>query len=309
MPDKLREKRIILLDNPKKPQTRPVGLELYDWLSQRVQIVAHNLEHPLELAHLPEVDYLVVLGGDGTIMATARDMGTRQIPIIGVNMGKLGFLAEFTVNQFKEHFEEVVTHDALISRRVMLECRIRGPHRTEQITYAVNELAVIAGLPFRMIEVTISIGGEHLAVCAGDGVILATPTGSTAYNLSAGGPILASNLTAAVITPLAAHSLSFRPMVVNLEKSITLRYRPDHQEHTLSANDPVLSGYKAVVVIDGQHADSLTGEDEIVIGRAEPRFQLVLNPRQSQWRVLNTKLNWGARPNYVKQGETDHESA
>ncbi len=295
-------KNIILTGRFDKPQARQLGRELLDWLSQHARVVADNLDGRLDLNELPPADFLLVLGGDGTILATARALKGREIPIIGVNVGKLGFLAEFSITQLKQHFDRIVSDPELITKRMMLSCRIKGPQRPDEyVTTAVNELAVIAGPPFRMIEVSVSIADEHLALCAGDGLIVATPTGSTAYNLSAGGPILMSTLDAVVITPLAAHSLSFRPVVVNLDKLIIIRCR-DNRPAAADKNEPT-SLNCGVAAIDGQTTIPLKSKDEIIITQAQPRFLLVRNPQQGQWRLLNTKLHWGASPHYNRRLE------
>ena len=289
------KKRIVLLDNPFKLIERSIGGELLDWLSPRADVVAHNLDGPVDIASLPEADYIVVLGGDGTILATVRALGSRQMPLIGVNMGKLGFLAEFTVAQLKEQFERIITDDSLLIRRTMLDCRLTGPNRSEYRTSVVNEVAIIAGPPFRMIEVSVRVGCESLALCAGDGLIVATPTGSTAYNLSAGGPILSAGLQAAVITPLAAHSLSFRPLVVDLSEPIILSCRESRSDNISSQFD---GNRSAVVTIDGQDNVPLTSEDQVTIMKSDSCFILLRNPMLGQWRILSDKLNWGALPNY-----------
>ncbi len=297
MSEKRNRKRIFLLQNPAKAQCREIAAELLEWLGQRSEIAGDNVHsESVDPVRLQGADYIVVLGGDGTILSTVRGLGKNQVPIIGVNMGKLGFLAEFTVEQLKTNFEKITSESSFIRRRVMLECRIRGSHRPDHVSTIVNELAVIAGPPFRMIEVSVRIGGEHLALCAGDGLIISTPTGSTAYNLSAGGPILAATLQAAVITPLAAHSLSFRPIVVNLDKPITVQCRDNHYRQKVREG-------AAVVAIDGQESIALRNEDEVIITPAEACFQLVHNPMESQWHLLNTKLNWGTMPNYGEKYE------
>ena len=293
------DKRIVLLASPEKPQAHTAGLQLLPWLEERAQVVAENVSGNnivLDIKSLPEADFVIVLGGDGTILGVVRDIGARQIPIIGVNMGKLGFLAEFTVGEFQRHFEAILDQPHLTTNRSLLHCRITGPNRPCYSSIVVNEVAVTAGPPFRMIEVSVRIGREHLADCAGDGVIVATPTGSTAYNLSAGGPILSVSLQGAVITPLAAHSLSFRPMVIDLDKPIVIHCRDSYQNCPPQDDNP---GPAAVVVmIDGQINTPLRSEDELTITRFDHRFRLVHNPQQSHWRLLSTKLNWGALPNY-----------
>ncbi|MCH9022570.1 MAG: NAD(+)/NADH kinase [Planctomycetes bacterium] len=283
-------KRFAILSNPDKPQALRAGEELAAWLSERAEVIANESCDGFDPAVMAECDFVVVLGGDGTILSTVRKLGQCQKPLIGVNMGKLGFLAEFSVEQLKVHFERIVSDDSLVSRRTMLSCRITGPGREEFQSIAVNEVAVIAGPPFRMIEVSVSVDGEHLANCRGDGLIVATPNGSTAYNLSAGGPLLDPDLGAVVITPLAAHSLSFRPIVVHMDKPISIRCPDCHKGREVGSNEPT-----AMVVIDGQDNVPVSKSDEVVIRKVEDCFfQLVRNPEQGQWQLLNTKLHWGA---------------
>jgi len=291
------KKRIILVTNPQRSRADQVARQLLEWLTPRYQIVAESLSGPLDLTALPLADFIIVLGGDGTILSTVRALGTEQIPLIGVNIGKLGFLAEFSLEELQEQFHQIASQENPFTRRTMLNCRIIRPDRSDFVTTAVNEIVITAGPPFRMIEISLSIADEHLARCAGDGLVVATPTGSTAYNLSAGGPILASTVQAVVITPLAAHSLTFRPIVVNLDKPIVVRSRSIHWQ-----SDPDVSDKSkintAVVVIDGQDNTPLKSEDRVVITRAQQQFLLVQNPLRSQWQLLNTKLNWGTLPNY-----------
>lgn len=290
-------RRFAVLSNPDKPQARRAGEELAAWLSERAEVVANESCDGFDPAALAEADFVVVLGGDGTLLSTVRKLGRRQKPMIGVNMGKLGFLAEFSVEQLKAHFERIVTDDSLVSRRAMLSCSITGPGRQEYKNIAVNEVAVIAGPPFRMIEVSVSVAGEHLANCRGDGLIVATPNGSTAYNLSAGGPLLDPELGAVVITPLAAHSLSFRPIVVHMDKPISIRCPDCHKDRDAGAAGERSNEPTAMVVIDGQDNVPVSKSDEVVVRRLENSFfQLVRNPEQGQWQLLNTKLHWGATP-------------
>ena len=295
------DKKVILLVNLDKAHARDLGQDVLEWLDRHAEVVGHNVEVDLDLADLPEADYLMVLGGDGTILSSARGLEGRQLPIIGVNIGKLGFLAEFSIAELKEHFSQIITDQTLVTRRIMLQCQFTGPEQPEDYKfYAVNELAIIADPPFRMIEVSVSIAEEHLAVCMGDGLIVSTPTGSTAYNLSAGGPILMSTLTSAVITPMAAHSLTFRPVVVDLDKHIILQCR-DNRHPTGDGADQSDTANCGIVAIDGQVTVPLKSQDKIIITRSEQRFLLVRNPHQGQWRLLNTKLHWGAMPQYSKE--------
>ncbi len=290
-------KKIILIANHRKPKTIQIARELRDFFMGMAEIVADNLDKPIKPNEYPPADFIIVFGGDGTILSTARASGDRQIPIIGVNLGKLGFLAEFSIDELKEKFSSIVNSPQpkdLCSKRIMLNCTITGPDRDDFSDTIVNEIAVIAGPPFRMIEVSVSINDEIPAICTGDGLIVSTPTGSTAYNLSAGGPILAATIQSAVITPLAAHSLSFRPIVVDLDKPINLFCRNHHYQDHIDEKDQ----YAAVAVIDGQINTPIRSEDKIAITRSNASLYLVQNPQKSQWSLLKTKLHWGGRPNY-----------
>ncbi len=289
--------KVVLLANHEKPASMEMGNDLKRWLTGRAQIVADNFQGGISVANYQQADLAVVMGGDGTILGTVRSMGTNQIPIIGVNSGKLGFLAEFTLEELKQHFNWITSEAgrSCYTRRIILQAVIQGPHREPFRSMIVNELAVIAGPPFRMIEVSVWIGGEHLALCAGDGLIIATPTGSTAYNLSAGGPILAPTIKGAVITPLAAHSLNFRPIVVDLDKPITVQCR----DNRARAGRPI-APHDGVAAIDGQINTPLHFEDTIEITPSPTEFILIRNPAHSQWQILNAKLHWGELPGYSR---------
>lgn len=295
------DKRFVLLASPEKPQARQIGRELLGWLSEQGRIVAENVSRDtakLDVTALPEADFMVVLGGDGTILSVVRDMGAAQVPIIGVNMGKLGFLAEFSVDDLQKHLGEIMVDSDLTTQRPLLHCSITGANRRPFNSLVVNEIVVTAGPPFRMIEVAVTINDELIALCAGDGIIVATPTGSTAYNLSAGGPLLAVSLQAAVITPLAAHSLSFRPIVIDLERPVVLSAQPSQHD---PADAEVNTASSIVAMIDGQVNTPLGSADTVTVTHFDRPFRLVRNPEQSHWRLLSAKLNWGALPNYDRK--------
>jgi NAD+ kinase len=301
-------KRVILWFNAEKPLALQHREELLGWLHEQVDVVGDFACGEFDLAQRPEADLMIVLGGDGTILSTVRSLAQDQLPVIGINMGKLGFLADFTHDQLKESFAQIIEDLSLISHRVMLHCKISGPDRDDFETLAVNELAMIAGPPFRMIEVAIRIGTEKLATCRGDGLIVSTPTGSTAYNLSAGGPILEPELQGAAITPLAAHSLSFRPIVVNLDSPIELRCPNTHGKITTTHSTARDVPPTAMAVIDGQVSLPITSEDTVVLSRSSAAFQLIRQSQTGKWQLLSNKLNWGVTPKYQVK-DTNHENA
>ena len=301
-------KKVILWFNSEKPRALQFREKLLGWLHEQAEIVGDYACGEIELAQRPQADLMIVLGGDGTILSTVRQLGQDQLPVIGINMGKLGFLADFTHDQLKDSFAQIIDDLSLISRRVMLQCKISGPGREDFESLAVNELAMIAGPPFRMIDVAIRIGTEELATCGGDGLIVATPTGSTAYNLSAGGPILEPELPGAVITPLAAHSLSFRPIVVNLDSPIELRCPDGNRDTTVSSGTVRDVPPTAMAVIDGQVTLPIGSGDTVTLSRSSAVFQLIRQSQVSKWQLLNNKLHWGVTPKYHIK-EVSHENA
>ena len=300
MNDACKHKRVLLLANQDKPEAVEIQRELLSWLNDQVQVVGHNLGQPLDLARRPDADYLIVLGGDGTLLATVRELGTNQAPIIGVNIGKLGYLAEYSAQNLREHLPRALTDRSLISSRMILSCEISGPDGKVFESLLVNEVALIAGPPFRMIDVNVTVGSDAMVNCRGDGLIVSTPSGSTAYNLSAGGPILEPTLECVVITPLAPHSLSFRPVVVEIDQPICLKCpscgRPGEIPHEQGGR----AKPSAMIVIDGQVYHSIGPDDQIVIRRHPALFQLVRQPEHGPWKLLNTKLNWAAGLPYNK---------
>jgi len=236
---------------------------------------------------LKRCDFAVVFGGDGSIISTARSLSGIGLPVIGVNLGKLGFLAEFSVEELKGSFADVVAGRTSIEKRMMLRCEVWRGERRRFCSAAVNDVFITAGPPFRAIELKMSVDGEPLAGCVSDGVIVSTPTGSTAYNLSAGGPILAGELEAIVVTPLCPHSLSFRPIVISASSTVEIVGLQLNEGTTLS--------------IDGQISLPLTGRDVVRVAREESVFLVVNNPARSQWDTLASKLSWAERPKYKKE--------
>lgn len=238
---------------------------------------------------LKECDFAVVFGGDGSIISAARNLSRASVPLIGVNVGKLGFLAEFSVAELKDFFPSIATDTVPIYRRMMLRCRVLGGSGAGKpvekfCSAAVNDVFVAAGPPFRAIELQILVDGQSLAGCVSDGLIISTPTGSTAYNLSAGGPILSPKIEAMVITPICPHSLSFRPIVINAESTVEVVGIRVNEGTTVS--------------IDGQVSLSLSSDDVVRVERDDSDFLIVNNPLRSQWDTLATKLRWAEKPKY-----------
>jgi len=238
---------------------------------------------------LKQCDFAIVFGGDGSIISTARNVSQASLPVIGVNVGKLGFLAEFSVSELEDFFPRLKKGDVPVDKRMMLNCRVFNNGRSDDwdekfCSAAINDIYITAGPPFRMIELKILVDGQPLAGCVTDGLIISTPTGSTAYNLSAGGPILSPKIEAVVITPICPHSLSFRPIVINADSKIEVFGVRVNEGTTIS--------------IDGQVSLNLSIDDVVGIEKADSDFLIVNNPLRSQWDTLATKLSWAEKPKY-----------
>ena len=260
------------------------------FLKDKAEVVAmcHIFECRAEI--LREIDFAVVLGGDGTIISAARTLSEARVPVIGVNMGKLGFLAEFSAGEFKRWYGDIISGKAPVEKRMILSCRVSersegSPQRF--YSKAVNDVYITAGPPYHVIELNISVDGQHVASCVGDGLIVSTPTGSTAYNLSAGGPILAGAMEAMVITPICPHSLSFRPIVIGAANVVQINSTRLNEGTTVS--------------VDGQVSTGLSLRDVVTIAAERCSFLIVDNPARTHWDTLATKLGWAKRPKYESE--------
>ncbi len=234
-----------------------------------------------------DADFAVVFGGDGTILSTARDLSQTSVPVIGVNVGRLGFLAEFSIDELKTLFDRVTTKTELIEERMMLKCTVTGHGKEKLSSTAINDVVINAGPSYNMIDLKITVRGQSLAGCVGDGLIISTPTGSTAYNLSAGGPILSANLSAIVITPICPHTFSFRPIVISADSKIEI--------HPQRINEGT------TITLDGQILSSLENGDIVTVEKHNGAFLVVNNPLRTQWDTLAGKLSWAQKPKYKRR--------
>jgi NAD+ kinase len=234
-------------------------------------------------------DRAVVVGGDGAIMAALRQCVGRGLPVVGVNIGRLGFLAEFDADELDRHAAEVLGLTPVVRQRMVLAVRVCGEDgRVRYEGIAVNDAVVTAGPPFRMIELALQLDGEHGPEFQGDGIIVATPVGSTAYNASAGGPIVHPDVEAIVVTPNAAHSLAFRPVVVPAHQDVRARVVRANEGTTL--------------VLDGHINVGLRVGDTVVAGRHHAMARIVARTGSSYWDTLVDKMRWAEGPNYRAPG-------
>lgn len=289
--------RLLLIANFGKPSVKPAVDALMPWLAERVEHVELDAEKRIDLAKA-DFDAVLVLGGDGTLLATARRLKGRHLPVMGVNYGKLGFLASFQPAELPSMFDQFVKGELPTSRRMMVDvcvvkkgtdCNLFDAECVRRearfCATALNDAVIAAGAPFRMIELELGIDDSTGVRYFGDGVIVATPSGSTAYNVSAGGPILWPSVEGICITPLCPHSLSFRPLVVACNSRIVATMMRVNRGTTL--------------VCDGQDTCDLGTGDRIVITRSEQTLLLVENPQSRQIRTIAEKLYWGSTPRYT----------
>lgn len=225
-----------------------------------------------------EADLAIVVGGDGSLLSAARALHWAAIPLVGINRGRIGFLADVRSETLDEELDAILRGDCRLERRSMLRVEV-GTGRAE---YAVNDIVVKGRDGARMIEVDTRVGDAWFSRIRGDGVIVATPTGSTAYALSAGGPIIAPGLDALAIVPISPHSLGERPVVVP-------RSRVIHLQPLIGA------GETAEATLDGVTTLELCGQDTVRVSRAEHELLLIHPPGYEYFATLREKLGWGGR--------------
>lgn len=286
---------VVLIANHAKEGVVAALPEVRSLIERHGRLAGEFTDREADAAAATTADIAVALGGDGTLLALARRFAEKAVPIVGVNFGKVGFLAEFDMPTLRGHAASLFGAGALTTHdRILLRVEVARPGAKGggaaviHEGVAVNECVVTAGPPFRMIGVDFMIDGERGPRLTGDGVIVATPTGSTAYNVSAGGPIVAPGLGAFVITPLAAHSLSFRSIVVPDSSRIDL---------TVSrANEDEQGRSGTTLVLDGQSMVSLRDGDVVRVRKAPHGLRLVANPATGYWRTLTRKMHWALTP-------------
>jgi len=237
--------------------------------------------HAVAKPELPaQVDLLVVLGGDGTLLSVARLVGDLGVPILGVNLGGLGFLTALTVDELFPALEALRRDELVIEERMMLSARVsrQGERLSEYV--ALNDVVITKSAMSRIINLEVSVEGEFATGYRADGLIISTPTGSTAYCLSAGGPIVFSTMDAVVLTPICSHTLTNRPIVLpsRLRIDVTL-----------------LSDQDVMLTLDGQVGFALKRGDAVEVRQAAARTRLVRFPQKHFFSVLRTKLKWGER--------------
>jgi NAD+ kinase len=272
--------RAILLVDGTRPALVERAAHLRSIIERHVEVAAsvEDLSEPL-----PDVqaDLVVVFGGDGSILRAARQMGYQQLPVLGVNLGRLGFLADIQPADLDDILPQVVAGEYHVVRHLMFECSLSRRGREQSRTLGLNEATVLAGPPFAMIEVQLYVDAVLATTYSCDGLIVSTPVGSTAHNLAAGGPIMQKSLQTFVVSPICPHTLTNRPVVDGADHVYELAV-PKPNEGTSR-------------MVDGKLISQVTPEDRIRIERSSAEFQLIEVRGRGYYRTLREKLGWGGR--------------
>ncbi len=235
----------------------------------------------LDHSDYQQLDYAIVIGGDGTLLHTARALAQYEVPIIGVNRGTLGFLADIPATDIEENLLAIKDGKYRIESRSMLQTTVERDGEVLHQSVSLNDAVISKGDTGRLIEMSIHVNGEFVSKARSDGLIISTPTGSTAYSLAAGGPIIEPNLSVLLMVQICPHTLSSRPILLNKESVITL-------------TDLGLTDKHATITADGIHQCDLTGEETIRIQNATERLSLIRINASNHFEALRTKLGWSS---------------
>lgn len=281
-------KRIGIIAKGNKPEAIQVVKELVGWLKDRKvecfvdAAIAKAVSHPAldkqEMAGA--VEMVVVLGGDGTLLAAARALQRKQVPILGVNLGGLGFLTEITLTELYPMMEAILRGEYKTDERMLLEARVWRKEKVVDTFQVLNDVVINKGALARIIELETSVDQAYLTTFRSDGLVISTPTGSTGYSLSAGGPIVYPSLQSIIITPICPHTMTNRPIIVPKEATINV---------TLCSADQ-----EVFLTLDGQVGFKMELRDRVEIKKGEGFVKLIKSPSRSYFEVLRQKLMWGA---------------
>jgi NAD+ kinase len=278
--------KIGLIANPQKPFAKKVVVDLIEFLVKNkitplleksaAEAINHTRYSTIEKTIVNSSDLIVALGGDGTMLRAARLVSSKGLPIMGINLGGLGFLTEFSADEAKKAVTDFLNKNCREEERMVLSVS----HKRTKF-FALNDCAINMGQDYRTIEIILSTDHEFICKLVADGVVIATPTGSTAYSLSAGGPIVFPTMDAILITPLSPHVLSGRPLIIPSSEMITLELGKRSE--------------RAMLTIDGQEQREIKCGEKITITKADYSIRLIAPKDKSYYEILRTKMKWGER--------------
>ena len=264
---------VVIVTKPHQPDVAKAALELVAWFEGR------GIRASMDPSSAEIADLCVVVGGDGTLLSAARLMGEHQVPILAINYGGLGFLTEVTRDEMYPALEGVLAGKTATNARMMMDVSVHRAGVLVETYQALNDAVIHKGTLARIIELEASVDGQYVSKFRSDGLILSTPTGSTAYNVSAGGPIVYPTMAAMIMTPISSHTLTNRPLVLPSESvvEITLRSVPDD----------------VYVTVDGQVGTKLESGDRVVVRKSRRLVYLIVPTGKDFFDVLRDKLKWG----------------
>jgi NAD+ kinase len=285
-----------LVVRPHAPEVERRAKDVARWLARRgVEVlVPADWDRPpagarvLERTELVQAaDLIVVLGGDGSLLGVARLSGPRAVPVFGLHHGDFGFLTESDSGKPYATLEKLLAGKCRVARRTMLAVTVRRGGRRVIRSQALNDAVVHQGRVSRMLSLDVSVNDEHLAAYKGDGIVVATPTGSTAYSLSAGGPVVAPDMGAIILTPISPHTLSVRPLVLPDSSRIHVRVEPGCED--------------SVLTLDGQEWFELAGGDDVEVTKSRHHAAIAKVEEKGFFETLRSKLHWGARGDHGRR--------
>lgn len=281
--------RIGIIANPQKPKAKETLKKLVSYLNKKrksiildeasARLIKRSRLRVKDNRAYARCDLIIALGGDGTLLRAVRILKGKEVPILGVNLGGLGFLTEVTLGELYGTLNNVLAGRYRLEERMGLEATLyRGRKRIATST-ALNDCVITKGVLSRLIRLDAFIGKEYLTTYAADGLIISTSTGSTAHSLSAGGPIVHPGIPAIILTPICPHTLSNRPLIVSGEEEIRIRIASPHPDIALT--------------LDGQEVIKLRERDVIQIRKAPFKARLIVPRKKSYYQILRKKLKWG----------------
>jgi NAD+ kinase len=270
----MRAQSVIIFTKPKQPEVAHVSADLIEWFKER------KVYASLDPAAAAKSDIAVVVGGDGTLLAAARQLGDRQVPILAINYGGLGFLTEVTMEEMHPALERVLAGDFATEQRMMIDVAFSRGNKQIARHRALNDVVINRGTMSRLVDLEARVDGDEVALFRCDGLIVATPTGSTAYNLSAGGPIIFPTMSAMVLTPICSHTLTNRPIVLSSDVRIEITLQSTQEEEVYAT-------------VDGQVGLQMQPGDLLTIVKSEVAVKLIAPADKNYFDVLRGKLKWG----------------
>ena len=282
--------RLILLSRDRTERIEQSSRMIAEFLDQQpdTQVVANEVVEDLDPGQIDQADLIVVLGGDGAILRACRKLNRNQRPIVGVNLGRLGFLADLSPDDFVARFAEFQNGQYEVVEHLMFQCTLQTADGVVETFLGLNETAISAAEALQMVEVSLAIDDQPVTTYSCDGILISTPVGSTAHSLSAGGPAIRPDLPVFVVTPICPHTLSNRAIVDNANRTYRLTVPSTRTD--------------LMLVIDGQIRRPLRVGDTVEIRQADVTFKLAQLAGHNFYEVLRRKMGWSGQPRYSQDG-------